>query len=353
MLKFSLHPFDVLFFGSGKPFNFNVQEASSIFPPFPNTLAGAVSNKISIEKGIKTSKIIKKLYGPFLEKNNQIIFPKPLDILIEKKKKDGDITQVSLKNKFKLINPSCTDKPELKALLWESKRNKEFETFKSFITLNGLKKWLDNQDVANDDLVYKKDIFDFDSRVGIKMDYSRNIAEEEDAVYRINFVKLKDDVKIIFFVEFDYNSELKNCDLNSEDKVYKFFNAQTIKVLKLGGEMRSVSYEVSTSGREISNELGFTKPEIKKGDIIKILYLTPGFLEFNNSLEILTCSIESVNLAIYSKDYEKKLKKGLTAGSVIYARVNDEKYLENIWLNPKDGDFIGSNLRIYAKYKEG
>ncbi|MFN4228160.1 MAG: type III-B CRISPR module-associated protein Cmr3 [Candidatus Ratteibacteria bacterium] len=352
MLKFSLYPFDVLFFGSGKPFNFNVQETSSIFPPFPNTLAGAISNKISTEKGIKTSKIIKKLYGPFLEKNNEILFPKPLDILIEKKKKEGDITKVSLKNEFKLINPSNTDHPKLKALLWESKRNKEFETFKSFITLNGLKKWLNDQDVSRDDLVYRKDIFDFDSRVGIKMDYSRNVAEEEDAVYRINFVKLKDDIKIIFFVEFDYDSELKNCGLDNEDKIHNFF-CETIKVLKLGGEMRNVSYEVSKSQKEISNELGFTKPEIKKGDIIKILYLTPGFLELNNSCEILTCSIESVNLATYTKDYGKKLKKGLTAGSVIYAKVNDEKCLENIWLNPKDGDFIGSNLRIYAKYKEG
>ncbi len=352
MLKFSLHPFDVLFFGGGKPFNFNVQEAFSIFPPFPNTLAGAVSNKISIEKGIKTSKIIKKLYGPFLEKNNEILFPKPLDILIEKKKKDGDITKVSLKNKFKLINPSYTDKPELKALLWESKTNKEFETFKSFITLNGLKKWLNNQDVRKDDLVYKKDIFDFDSRVGIKMDYSRNVTEEKYALYRIDFVKLKDDVKIIFFVEFDYNSELRDCGLNNENEVYKFFN-QTIKVLKLGGEMRSVSYEVSMSEREICDELGFTKPEIKKDDIIKILYLTHGFLELNNSCEILAGSIESVNLATHTKDYGKKIKKGLTAGSVIYAKVNDEKCLENIWLNPKDGDFIGSNLKIYAKYKEG
>ncbi|MEO0151709.1 MAG: type III-B CRISPR module-associated protein Cmr3 [candidate division WOR-3 bacterium] len=342
MIKFILKPFDVLFFGSGKPFNFSVQEASSIFPSFPNTLASSICSKILVEKGIDISRIIKKFYGPFLEKNNKILFPKPLDILREKKKENGEIIVGKLLKKFRLINPSYIDSQNnLKALLWIGKHNKNFEIFKGFITLHGLKKWLNNSEVSREDLVDENEIFEFESRIGIKMDYFRNVTKEEDAIYRINFVRLKNDTKIVFFVEFDYN----------EDKIFEFFDKNPIKVLKLGGEMRSVSYEVSKT--DINQEFNFRKPEINENDIIKILYLTPGSLDkADSSLEILTGAVLTINLAKLSKHTkERKIKRGLVPGSVIYAKVKDKNKVENFWLNPQDDDFIGTNLKIYTKVK--
>ncbi|MFN3921894.1 MAG: type III-B CRISPR module-associated Cmr3 family protein, partial [Caldimicrobium sp.] len=135
MLKFSLIPFDVLYFGSGRPFNFNVQETSSVFPPLPNTLASSVCSKLYHEKKINVENVLKKFYGPFLEKDGKILFPKPLDILSEKKKHGGDISGVNLIEKFNLLNPTYTDCKDLKGLLWQNEKSKEFEVFEGFITL--------------------------------------------------------------------------------------------------------------------------------------------------------------------------------------------------------------------------
>ncbi|MFN4226539.1 MAG: type III-B CRISPR module-associated protein Cmr3 [Candidatus Ratteibacteria bacterium] len=356
MIKFKFNPFDVLYFGGGKPFNLSVQEASSIFPPFPNTLASAICSKIYFEKGINVSKIIRKFYGPFLEKEGKILLPKPLDILCEIKKKDGEICGVDLKDKFKLINPAYTDCQGLKALLWENKRNKHFEVFESFITIDGLKKWLNNQEIKKEDLVFKGDIFEFEPRIGIKMDNSRNVTKEEDALYRIDFVRFKEGINLIFYVEFNFDDEeLKNTGLDDLDKIYDLFN-NTIKVLKLGGEMRSIRYECERVEKSIEEILEIRKPQIKNNDVIKILYLTPGITPFISEenfsfLEFLSVVIKSTNLVMKSKNCGngKILRRGIVAGSVIYAKVKDGNKLNEIWLNPKDGEFIGCDLRIYTK----
>lgn len=70
MLKFTIKPHDVLFFGSGKPFNVG-GDAESIFPPFPHSFASAIYAKFFAEKGITISEgkgIYKAVYGPFLKK---------------------------------------------------------------------------------------------------------------------------------------------------------------------------------------------------------------------------------------------------------------------------------------------
>ncbi|MEJ5274199.1 MAG: type III-B CRISPR module-associated Cmr3 family protein, partial [Spirochaetota bacterium] len=54
MIKFTINPYDVLFFGSGKPFN-KGGNAKSIFPPFPNSIASSIFAKFYIETGIKIS----------------------------------------------------------------------------------------------------------------------------------------------------------------------------------------------------------------------------------------------------------------------------------------------------------
>uniref|UniRef100_A0A7C4WAB0 Type III-B CRISPR module-associated protein Cmr3 n=1 Tax=candidate division WOR-3 bacterium TaxID=2052148 RepID=A0A7C4WAB0_UNCW3 len=347
MVKFSITPFDVLFFGRGKPFNLSVQEASSIFPPLPTTLAGAISAKIEQEKGKDASKIIKTFYGPFLEIEEKILFPKPLDILSEKKKEGGEITGVELleERNFKLIKPFYSDlKEELKSLLWERKRNKEFEVFEGFISLEGLRKWLNNQEVNREDLFSLKDVFDFEHRIGIHMDYSKNVTREEDALYRIDFVRLKKGVKIVFFVEYDVD----NYNIfRTEDEVYDFFENNNVKVLKLGGEMRNVTYKCE-KGDDIIKY--FIKPMVENGEKIKILYLTQGVSEEEESYERISGVVKVANLGRRTKQYGKGLMKGIKEGSIIYAKVKDKDKLEkDIWLKPDNGEFIGFNLRIYAK----
>lgn len=351
MIKFIIKPFDILFFGTGRPFNFNVQEATSRLLPFPHTLAGAISNKISAEKGIDTSKIIKHFYGPFLEKENEILFPRPLDILSEKKQLEGEISGIRLVKNSKLIKPSFSDCGSLEGLLWQEEKNKEFEVADGFITHTGLKKWFNNQRVEKKDLISPTSLLNFESRVGISMDYSKNVTKEEDALYRIDFVRFQSDTKIIFFVEFDYNTnELQTSNLNNENALFQFFKDNQTKVLKLGGEMRAVSYDCERVTTDLATLFAFRKPAINESDTIKILYLTSGFLaDDENAYRIICGSVKIINLGLRTKDYGTKIKKAIKEGSVIYVKVNNVNNLESIWLNPINGEFIGSNLRIYTK----
>lgn len=354
MIKFFLYPYDILFFGKGKPFNPGSQDMFSSFPPLPHISASSICAKIYFEKGINISKILKSLYGPFIIKEEKLLFPKPLDILKEmRKSKDYKITSLILiKNNFNLINPKDTDLDDaLKGMLWV---NKDFEIFQSFINEEGLKKWLNNQDVLNDDILGEDEIFKYESRVGIRMEYKLNTVIGEDALFRINSVRLKEDVGFELFIEFDYNnSELKNAALTDEDKMLDFFSKYP-KALRFGGEMRSVSYECEKVN-DISSILNLKKPEIKSGDVVKVLFLTPYvvknnlFDEFKNYGEIISGSLMSMNVGMNNKNYGRKIKKAFVQGSEVYLRVNNPDELDNLWLKPKTGEFIGCNLAIYTK----
>ncbi|CUT04673.1 hypothetical protein [Candidatus Chrysopegis kryptomonas] len=124
--------------------------------------------------------------------------------------------------------------------------------------------------------------------------------------------------------------------------------------------MRSAYYEVEIS--DIKNLLGQAL-KVNQGDIIKILFLTPA--TFSNSGNNILPSISGikikslvsngfVNLAIDSKGLglNKFVKKGLKAGSVIYAEVDNNFSHNSFWLKflERDKNFIGSNLVIYGKF---
>jgi len=85
MIKFILTPYDVLFFGNAKPFD-RGSDATSIFPPLPNSLTSSIFAKMYHLKDVKHKKeipLINAVYGPFIEKSDQIYFPSPQDIIID------------------------------------------------------------------------------------------------------------------------------------------------------------------------------------------------------------------------------------------------------------------------------
>jgi len=358
MLKFKIKPYDVLFFGSGKPFNLG-DTARSIFPPFPHTFAGAICSKIYWKYKIDITKILKDVYGPFLynEKDKKIYFPKPADIYTEKKEKDDKIYLLKFKNEnHKLFNPKNTNKPNPIENFAVYFGDKEVEGFEGFISQDGLKEWLNGKIPDKNEILKFGDVFEHENRVGIKQEMSYHTVVQEDGLYRIDFLRLKDNWSFVFWVDFDDN-ELKKVGLD-ENKILDLFNKEP-KALKLGGEMRSAYYEVEIS--DIKNLLGQAL-KVNQGDIIKILFLTPA--TFSNSGNNILPSISGikikslvsngfVNLAIDSKGLglNKFVKKGLKAGSVIYAEVDNNFSHNSFWLKflERDKNFIGSNLVIYGK----
>ncbi|HOJ16533.1 MAG TPA: type III-B CRISPR module-associated protein Cmr3 [Caldisericia bacterium] len=369
MLKFTITPYDVLFFGSGKPFN-RGGTAKSIFPPAPNSIASAIFAKFFAEKGIAINDkqgIYKTVYGPFVEKAGKIYFPAPMDILKEKKKEEkSDIITAALKKEnFNLINIKDTDLDEkISALLWTKGNNiqKDYEPFKGYISLEGLKNWYSNVEIKNEELILSKDIFDYESRVSIHIENDKKTVKEEDGLYTVNFIRLKTDVKLVFWIEANYgeNSLLANNKIESDDDLMKIFT-QPPFVLKIGGETRSAGYEV-----EKDNFFNLFK-DFKRNpssSFNKVVFLTPGVFEDLNSdrNRILDCFGNKVIngaigeytlIGISSKNYNHlrdKTVRAIRPGSVLYFEKESEIHKEKsvpIGFLSESRTFIGSNLVLY------
>ena len=372
MLKFTIEPYDVLFFGSGKPFNIG-SNVESIFPPFPHSFAAAIYAKFVSETGITIRNgkgIYKAVYGPFIEKSGVFYFPAPSDILQEKKKEESSKFKIADRcNQFSLINIHDTDLgSKIDSLLWSKPDNNDssdYEPFRGFISLEGLKKWFNGGEITKEDLLTYNGIFEQDERVSIRIDHEKGTVQEEDGLYRVNFVQLKKDVKFVFWIELDFDNDslLKTNNINNENDFVKIFMKKTM-VLKLGGETKTARYSIDNHDfNDLFN--GFNQSD---NDFRKILFLTCGIFNNDNNKndnnnknvknkktiidnldKFLTGVIGGYEIVgIASKNnkdkYGQKTVRAIKPGSVVY--LNDIKAdCSNVitFLNP-DKSFIGSNL---------
>jgi len=363
MLKFEIKPFDVLFLGSGKPFQVG-DTAISIFPPLPHTLAGAICSKIYHEREINPSRVLKTIYGPFLlfsnDKEKLIYFPKPLDIY-RVRKKEEKIQEVYLLRPFNrnagVFKPENTNKLGEIDTLAVYYGSEEVEPFNGFISQEGLKNWLEGRKIDRDDVKMPQEIFEEERRIGIKQDTSVHTVVQEDGLYRIDFVRLRENWGLVFWINFNYGDEnMEKANLKSDEDVFEIFDSD-IKVLKLGGEMKTVCYKVEIDEKSQFFEL-FKQPELEEGDAVKILFLTPGiygrFVPQISGIKIMgIVSDDYLNAGLHSYHLGryKLMKKALPAGTVIYGEVKSEKEVSNLWFSSSNGSngFVGSNLIIYGK----
>ena len=389
MLKFTLKPYDVLFFGSGKPFN-RGDVVSSSFPPHPNTLASAIYSKLYHsnmidESVVNNPNVIRAVYGPFIQKGEKIYFPKPHNIYGKRKQKDLEKVFIinipeektsengTSEKKFKLFDPSNTNKPEGIESLPVYIGNEEVEPFNGFISTEGLRKYFNGGeiDAKSDILLYEsndeqKSIFKRESRIGISVDSSSNSVNSEDALFRVEFLRFLEDVKLVFWVDFNLSGGIKN--INEHQKLVEFFN-ENPKSLKLGGEMKNVSYEVEEDDfNKIIDDLGLSKSiTVEPSNILKVVFLTYGVFDEPigmikiNEFETLSACFNGydfigINL---KRTKQRKIKRALPPGSVIWLKSTTEKTLNSInnptFIVGKGGnyefgfpkgkqEFIGTNL---------
>ena len=367
MLKFTIEPYDVLFFGSGKPFNIG-SNVESIFPPFPHSFAAAIYAKFVSETGITIRNgkgIYKAVYGPFIEKSGDVYFPAPSDILQEKKKEESKKFKVAERyerDKFLLIDINDTDlESKIDSFLWSKPDNNDssdYEPFRGFINLEGLKKWFNGGEITKEDLLTYNDIFEQDERVSIRIDHEKGTVQEEDGLYRVNFVQLKKDVKFVFWVEADYseNSLLREKNILDDENFKEVFERKPM-VLKLGGETKTARYTVKID--DFKNLFdGFKKGNEKNK---KILFLTCGIFDNDNNKneknkktiidnldKFLTGVIGGYEIVgIASKNnkdkYGQKTVRAIKPGSVVYLQ-NKNFNNEVITFFNQNNSFIGSNL---------
>jgi CRISPR-associated protein Cmr3 len=405
MLKFEFKPFDVLFFGSGKPFN-RGDDASSIFPPFSHTFAGAISKKLTTFLKIESSKAIKYIYGPFVKRltvtsnEETIFFSIPSNIYSARKEDNFNFFCIlnPLENQaLKLFSPQNTNKPNtISTFCVYTKDETEIEPFTGFISIKYLKHWLDgllenklsdtHNDIENKRNIIKLDeICQNDERIGIKINYKQGTVEKESGVYRVSFKKLKiepaEEFSFVVWVEFNLEDEnIKKANIGY-DQIKAIFEKQP-RVLKVGGESKTVFYKIEEVSffdeikelLEIENTfVGFLKfennslsifPEkiikIEKGEKVQILFLTQGV--FDNFLPDLLnrCGFRTIsmtmnsclNVTLYSSKSTRFFSKAIPAGTVIWtvAEKDIEMSSENTSSLSKNS-FIGSNLVLIRKEK--
>ncbi|AAM25754.1 CRISPR-associated protein Cmr3 [Caldanaerobacter subterraneus subsp. tengcongensis MB4] len=371
MIRFKITPYDVFFFGSGRPFNVG-DVVYSIFP-HPHTLAGAICTKIHAHTKIDTSRILKNVYGPFIERNGKLYFPKPSNILGERKKEEIEnifhARHYELNTKlFKKENTNADSNIKTFPLYMGKE---DIGTFPAFISIEGLRKWLKGEKIEIHEILQYKEIFTKEERLGIKMDSTVNaVGGEEDALYRIEFMRLKEDVNLIVWVEFDFEAEeIKKAGFSDESKLRGFFN-QPPRALKIGGEMKNAFYEVEEENfvEFLRENLGVSQMvEVKCGDIVKVLFLTPGvFPDFKFSVE----GFEVFSLALDKYTivgrYSPKLKitktvRAFPSGTVMWFKAKEDMLLMNPAFIVPEGnyhsfkipsgeqEFIGSNLILIGK----
>lgn len=217
----NIKPIDVLFFRDSKPFARGSEHfASSIFPPYPQTLYGALRTKVLEELGCDFDKfknnqvefrnknfinklnikeeVLKrelgtvenlgtfKLQGPLLLFKDDCIYVKcPFDV----KKLDD--------NNYKILTPFEWEKVSLESDFNLSNyphtfTDKILEDVSGYISLRDLIDFYLLNQKNNCKIIPHNEIFVYEPRVGIALNPQTNTTEE-GKLYMVNYVRLKDD----------------------------------------------------------------------------------------------------------------------------------------------------------------
>jgi CRISPR-associated protein Cmr3 len=349
MLKFTLTPYDVLFFGNSKPFD-RGSDATSIFPPLPNSFASTIFAKMYHLKDVKHNRekpLINAVYGPFIEKSGQIYFPAPHDILSDGK----EIKSLNILTELEdsLIDIHNTDiGNNISSLLWlVGDSDKNIKPFEGYISLEGLQKWLIVKKIDKNDPLNPEDIYEKEERLCINIEHNKGTTKEENGLFRVSFIRLKKYINFIFWIDF----KLDNLKLSfeNENKILEFYNKKP-RILKAGGEDKALFYECCID--DFNKMFDYLKVENnKKNNLCEILFLTQGILNNEGNDENILGKLPGFKTGVFSKyimaginskNLGTKIVRAIPAGSIFYSDS------ANIDQNPgflfQNADFIGSNL---------
>jgi CRISPR-associated protein Cmr3 len=365
MIKFTITPEDVLFFGDAKPFN-RGNDGKSIFPPLPNTFASSIFAKLYYHKDIKydgSRQLIKNVYGPFLQKDGELYFQAPKDIFVYSKNKDSNSCESE--NKLSVLEPlfvegnrilkRCkTDMESLSCFMWlfekkdKDKINKDKKSFDGFISLNGLQKWYEGKfsDITPEDLLRKSSVYREEVRTGIKINDESGTTESEDGLFRVSFVRLCMGFEFAFWV--DFNLENLKEYFRDEKELLKFFDEKP-RLLKIGGESKTALYRCEIDDFKLKFK-DFKKEAGEDKKLFKHVFLTPFIFDeaSKNILKLIEgfkggVTGKYIIAGINSQSIATKTVRAMPAGSVIYT---DKRKAELLTFENQSRDFIGSNLML-------
>ncbi|MCX7759112.1 MAG: type III-B CRISPR module-associated protein Cmr3 [bacterium] len=358
MIRFIIKPIDVLFFGSGRPFNLG-DVAKSNFPPYTHTFAGAISAIFNLSD----PQIIANIYGPFLynQKDNQTYFPKPANIYKRRKKENLDkifTIDPVIEEDFMFFKYKNTNIPDEVEYLCLDTTGEELEPFQGIISEQGLRKWIKSGNPDLSEIKSFNEVFEYESRIGIKLEPNKDTVVDEDGLYRINFIRMKEEWSFLVYVKFNKsNTDLlsktgykeKDQEGNEEkleNEILNYLNKNK-NGIKLGGEMKNAHYKIDIVKDPFAN---FQFPNVNNSKYIKILFLNHSLIDIHNLDGLKTISYINngySNLVIYS-DKMKMKKFGfrtINPGTVVYVTPNQNNSdLKKFW-------FKNININIQLKEK--
>ncbi|MCS7244372.1 MAG: type III-B CRISPR module-associated Cmr3 family protein [Candidatus Calescibacterium sp.] len=347
MIRFIIKPLDVLFFGSGRPFNLG-DVSKSNFPPYTHTFAGAISAIFNTSN----PQVITNIYGPFLynQKDRQTYFPKPANIYKRRKKENLDklFTIDPVPDEiFILLKYKNTNIPYGVENLCIDTTGEDLEPFQGIISEEGLKKWIKSENPDPSEIKSFSEVFEYENRIGIKVDPNRNTVVDEDGLYRIRFIRIREEWSFVVYVKFNqsnnnlfnkigYQKKDEEVDEETlENKIVDYLNNNK-NVIKIGGEMKNACYEVDIVKNPFAN---FQFPNVSNSKYIKILFLNHSLVDLHNleGLKTISYIINGYsNLVIYSNKIGMK-KFGfrtINPGTVAYVIPNQNNLdLKKFWFN--------------------
>lgn len=247
-----LEPLDLLFFRDGRPFSGAERSVSGL--PLPQTVAGAVRtallrqvgcdfrelgvamrNVASFPEAVKKSCVAKHgwigglaVRGPWLARRGSdgnavdVLVPAPA-ILHREKRDPNKLHRLSPLPSGQLPGWNPPDDQKGLRPLW-LKHLAATEPASGYLTLRGLKRFLNGNAVAAGDIVPPEDLFGLDYRIGIGIAPGRSVAEESQ-IFGRGFLALKQDV--FLYAEIVLPDETDDGTVLDE-----------IKTIALGGEGR-------------------------------------------------------------------------------------------------------------------
>lgn len=241
---FCLDPLDTLFFRGGKPFGAADRVASGL--PKPQTLAGALrtwmlrktgcnfdklgenitggkSFRESLEEAVSTdlAPIADiRFRGPWLCRNGQPLIPIPPTLL-----KVEDSEEIIRLDPLKSTSLPGWKPDDGMLALWR-KDNRPAKRAEGFLSLEGLKKYLDGGAPSKQNIVPAGDLYEIDTRTGIGVDPDA-LSAAEGQIYAAGMLALKKDVSLY-------------AEISGPDSVKEWLPAEG-DVLPFGGEGRRVA----------------------------------------------------------------------------------------------------------------
>ncbi len=321
-MKIFIEPNDTLFFRDGKPFTMGEQtEGSGIFPPFPSTVYGAIRTAYIAEKGglrkflngeMQSEIGTEKVKGNFRIKNvlignnNTVLYPAPRDLV--RSSIDGKIQKLTRKKNI-LINPITNID-----LLWSCVDGKVEHNEKDFLTQDNLISYLEGKD-ETPKVINQSEFVLNEPKVGIERN-SMTRTSEESKLYRIGMFRLKDSYGLL--VDFEG------------------IEISTSGLIKLGGEGKSASYNVTNNEFNINTKL--ISDYIDRERQFKLYFASPtifkdGWIPDQFEIESMTWNHKGLKLKLITtavgkpiniggwdivKNAPKVMRKAVPSGSVYY-----------------------------------